>query len=142
MTLTLTETIDAIRAIDTDTDIIRNACKQIAGLSRVDCADDLAIASDIFKRYLVDGTSPGPIIAALTTCLGVIVGRTAPVSDELTAWNKVLEAGHAAFMNALTSRIRAETTGDDEAMMKRLLNIMSQSKQVEAEIDEKLRNRS
>jgi|HubBroStandDraft_4_1064222.scaffolds.fasta_scaffold09099_12 hypothetical protein len=142
MTLTLTETIDAIRAIDTDTDIILGACKQIAGLSRIDCTDELAITRDIFKRYLVNGTSPRPVITALTTCLGALTAKTAHIGNELTAWNKVLDAGHAAFMDALTSRIREETVGDDEAMVKRLLNIMSQSKQVEAEIDEKLRNRS
>jgi hypothetical protein len=140
--LTLTETIDAIRAIDTDTDIILGACKQIAGLSRVDCTDEVAIASDIYKRYLIDGTSPSPVIIALTACLGTIAAKTATVGNELTAWNKVLDTGHTAFMEALMVRVREETSGDEEAMIKRLLNIMKQSKQVEAEIDEKLRKRS
>ena len=71
--LTLTETIDAINALDTDADIITGACKRILGFNASNTferGDPREIATsivDVIKRYNSKDALVGMSIAIATT---------------------------------------------------------------------------
>ena len=70
--LTLLETAEAIKALRTEPDIIKQACEKVLGLDKVRTLDASALAKHLIIYNITSGCSSAVLMEALTYALGRI----------------------------------------------------------------------
>lgn len=105
--LTLLETIAAIKALDTEPDVIRNACNKVVDPKARDLlplnANAKAITVDICTRYQ-DLEEKGDLIIALCASLGTAAGLAVKPGKEVTLLSSLLDKVTSSYAHSITSR--------------------------------------
>ena len=94
--LTLLETTAAIKALQTEPDIIASACEKVLGLDKIRTLDANALAKHLIVYNISQGCSSSILMEALTYALGQISAM------------KVVDGKEEELISGLTEVIRHE----------------------------------
>ena len=130
--LTLLETTDAIRALDTDNDIIRQACLQVANVtSTVTNAKELE--DKILDDYLFNPNSALTIpdfISGLTACVVVTLTASCYEGQEVQLLHDYQKQFVSDYAESLMILMRKKTKNNPAEAIERMVNLIRQFKEL------------
>ena len=94
--LTLLETAEAIKALQTEPDIIASACEKVLGLNKIRTLDANALAKHLIVYNISQGCSSSILMEALAYALGQMLAM------------KVVDGKEEELISGLTEVIRHE----------------------------------
>jgi hypothetical protein len=100
------ETVAAIRALDTDKDIINRACVKVSLPDAATITDEGVIAHEILMRYCsLFEDEPQVLVAALTVALGTLAGLVCRPGSEPAMLSHIVDAITDQFLNTRSKQI-------------------------------------
>jgi hypothetical protein len=122
--LTILEAYNAIKALDTEPDIIANACKKILGQDRKEEDDPNTIAKEIILTYC-DRLNPGHFVAALAVATGIAAGVSAEDGKEPDLIVNIQDVIVEQMVKVKVSKLRKLAETDPKAAVEQLLKQLS-----------------
>ena len=123
--LTLFETINAIKTLDTELDIIRNACQKI--LKPGETPDRMTaeqIAIEIATGYTDKTDGPNTLLVALAMALTSTAIVVAIEGKELEMLRTIHDVINDLFIEMFTKRLEKKFEGKPELMFGALIKLM------------------
>ena len=120
--LTITETVDAINAIDTDKDVLLGACKKVLGIKST-ATDSETIAKEIIETYS-SRLPTADLITTLCTVTGVVAAGAANPNEEMKVLKIALECVTDIFMSVSAKRFANRMREDPDAAFDQLMRLL------------------
>lgn len=130
MTLTLPETLAALRALDTPSDILTQACQKILGMSDGKGPEELT--KNITKLIIQANVEPAVAVLAISEATGHIAGIACKPGCELAMMEGILGAIREAFVEARSWSLTNAARGNPEKLRELLLTLLTQEKEPSA----------
>jgi hypothetical protein len=120
--LTITETIDVILAIDTDAEVIRNACEKLLkdheakanAKFHAELSEEGILVNEILKKY--NGKVPtAELIQSLASALAILAAGSVKVGRESNALKTILEYVEEQYMKVCEARFEDRLRKDSRA---------------------------
>lgn len=133
--LTLFETIAAIKALDTEKDVIQAACAKVL---RSESMEQLLgeakgyrkVAAEIVDRYM-GREDVVDVIAGLSVALGSLGGATAKPGRESVVLNSIQEQVTAAFGRGMMQRLDEKLKSDKHGALSDAITILRGLRDIE-----------
>ena len=125
--LTMDETLAAIKALDTDADILRRACVAIAFPARAENPELTPgqIAGDILRQYAkVVGDERHKLVEALSIALGSYAAYACKPGHEFSLMNAVVAAIYDQFFKILDKKVARMAKDDPAAAVTHMLTVI------------------
>lgn len=119
---TLTETIDKIKALDTDADIITQACAKVLGHGTSALAP-ANIAHEIIEKYKKN--RPSDVIEGLCAALALLLAASAEEGHEINALASVGQMLSAMYGKAMVDRIRRDCDANPTLAVRRIMGLLN-----------------
>lgn len=121
---TLTETIDAIKAIDTNAEIILTACLKVLGLTPGKISDPQELAVRVSSVAIQSAANVGMLIDCFITNLAINCALQVKEGYEKTLLEGVVEQLSLRYANGLVKRLVSRHNGNTEEVKLRILSIL------------------
>lgn len=121
--LTILETYTAIKSLDTEPDIITNACKKVLGLGRSEDDDPNTIASEIVLTYY-NRLNPDEFVAALSVATGTAAGLAAKRGKEVELLRNITKVIMEQMMEVRVKKIKDLAEKDPRAATEEMMQLL------------------
>ncbi len=121
--LTILETYTAIKSLDTEPDIITNACKKVLGQDRSEDDDPNTIASEIVLTYY-NRLNPDEFVAALSVATGTAAGLAAKRGKEVELLRNITKVIMEQMMEVRVKKIKDLAKKDPRAATEEMMQLL------------------
>lgn len=121
--LTILETYTAIKALDTEKDIIEGACRKVLGLDKEAPLTEELIAAEIIRTYM--NIPPSKLLVSSALVVGILAGLTAKPGHEGNCLNAIMELIADKFAQSSATRLNSLVKENPAAAAEQLMEMLS-----------------
>ena len=124
MPLTILETYTAIKALDTEKDIIEGACRKVLGQDKEAPLTEELIAEEIIRTYM-NRIPPSKLLVSSALVVGILAGLTTKPGHEGNCLNAIMELIADKFAQSSATRLNSLVKENPAAAAEQLMEMLS-----------------